>query len=410
MRPRPTLADYIVIAISPALIMALVGSLVFFLAEVFYQSQYQTRLQVVLAFFVMAAVLIGRISIEEGREYASLFALPLGIVTAIALMRFVEFQGLFAQFSWIINLGLIALIWWSADRLTWDCTVIDEKEDASGEGLMQTMGLDEPASATAAGDLEGTTSREEPAVKAAGAQTLWQRILAARRRKHAPGVWVVYFSMAALPIFGMGQGFMFQQDLESRRYTFKLLVIYVAAALGLLVTTSFLGLRRYLRQRRLEMPAQMAGAWIGTGTLMILGLLLFCMLLPRRNAEYSITHLPAFAHAPENLQPSRYGVGNDGPQRDDAQRQRNDEQGQQASDQQGPAKQESDDGKGQTSSDSGEKSDQQGGGQQDQKSEGQPSSQEGDKNQQPGKQGEQGQSQLGKSDGQKQSPGESEKQ
>jgi hypothetical protein len=45
MKPRPTLADYIIIAISPALIMALVGSLVFFLLELFYQGQYQARLQ-----------------------------------------------------------------------------------------------------------------------------------------------------------------------------------------------------------------------------------------------------------------------------------------------------------------------------------------------------------------------------
>ena len=66
MRPRPTLADYIVIAISPALIMALIGSLVFFLLELLYQGQYEARLQYVFTLFVFAAVLIGRISIEEG--------------------------------------------------------------------------------------------------------------------------------------------------------------------------------------------------------------------------------------------------------------------------------------------------------------------------------------------------------
>ena len=34
-KPRMTNADYVAIAVSPALIMALVGSLVFFLIEVF---------------------------------------------------------------------------------------------------------------------------------------------------------------------------------------------------------------------------------------------------------------------------------------------------------------------------------------------------------------------------------------
>ena len=44
-RLLPTLADYVVIAINPALIMGLIGSLVYFLLEVFYAGQYPERLQ-----------------------------------------------------------------------------------------------------------------------------------------------------------------------------------------------------------------------------------------------------------------------------------------------------------------------------------------------------------------------------
>ena len=88
-----TLVDYLVIAISPALIMMLVGSLVFFLIEVFYQGNFHGRLQYIFALFVIGAVLIGRISIEEGRERAVLFAVPLAIVTLLAINKFVEFQG-----------------------------------------------------------------------------------------------------------------------------------------------------------------------------------------------------------------------------------------------------------------------------------------------------------------------------
>ena len=39
-----TLADYLAIAISPVLIMTLVGSLVFFLLEVFYHGGYPGRM------------------------------------------------------------------------------------------------------------------------------------------------------------------------------------------------------------------------------------------------------------------------------------------------------------------------------------------------------------------------------
>ena len=43
-RQPPTAADYVITALSPALIMGLVGSLAFFLLEVGYQGQYTGRL------------------------------------------------------------------------------------------------------------------------------------------------------------------------------------------------------------------------------------------------------------------------------------------------------------------------------------------------------------------------------
>ena len=59
------------------------------------------------------------------------------------MMRFVEISGPLAGISWFVNLGILGLIWWCADRLTWDCTVIDERDKGSGEGLLQTVGLDD---------------------------------------------------------------------------------------------------------------------------------------------------------------------------------------------------------------------------------------------------------------------------
>jgi hypothetical protein len=125
-------------------------------------------------------------------------------------------------------------------------------------------------------------------------------------------VWVIYFSLAALPLFGLGQWFIQTQDLERRRHAFWMLCAYVASGLGLLMTTSFLGLRRYLRQRQLEMPLEMAGVWLGVGSLMIVALLIVCDLLPRPSPEYSITQVSFQLRSPENLQASRYAAGKDG--------------------------------------------------------------------------------------------------
>src|SRR5207244_5515254 len=127
-RRHMTTADYVTIAISPALIMALVGSLVFFLIEVMYTGDYVARLDYAFSLFVFATVLIARISIEMGAERASLFALALGVVMFLALVRFVQHPS---PFSHLINLGLMGVVWWCAHKLTWDCTLIDDNEDAS---------------------------------------------------------------------------------------------------------------------------------------------------------------------------------------------------------------------------------------------------------------------------------------
>lgn len=310
-RLHKTLVDYLVIAISPALIITLIGSLVFFLLEVFYRGQHDARLHAIFGLFVMATVLIGRIAIEEGKERAHLFAAPLAIVTFLALQKYVHVSAAGPGTLW--NVLLIALIWWCAHKLTWDCTLIDEAERDSGEGLLESAGLDRPAVATAQGDAqqekepepEGTTSRD-PA-----ASSWWQRVLERQRRPHAPGVWVVYFSLAALPVFGIGQLFIPADREASRQYAFALLFVYVASGLGLLLTTSFLGLRRYLRQRRVEMPAAMTGLWLVLGGALIVVLLLVVDFLPRPDAEYSIAELPFTIGSPDR-RPSRMAVGQDG--------------------------------------------------------------------------------------------------
>src|SRR5262249_39240705 len=140
-----TLADYLAIAICPALIMAMVGSLVFFLLEVLYAGEYQARLKWILFFFVFGAVLIARISMRgEIADRASLYGIVLGFLVWLGMLIYVEYPpgSPAASFGWAINLLLIAITWWCAHRLTWDCTFIDESVDASGAGLLEVAGLE----------------------------------------------------------------------------------------------------------------------------------------------------------------------------------------------------------------------------------------------------------------------------
>lgn len=285
-RPQKTLSDYVAIAVSPALIMVLVGSLVFFLQEVGYSGEFAGRLKWILFWFVFAAVLIARIGIEEGKEHAAVYTLAFWGAIALVVFRFVD--------QVLVGFGLLGVTWWCAKKLTWDCTLIDDSQDASGQGLLQLSGLesgDEDSDREPGNRVAEQISGESTGSEEKGEESADKPKDSKSHRPHAPGLWVVYFSLAALPLFGLGQLFIPAAEEARRVSAFQYLWFYVAAALGLLLTTSFLGLRRYLRQRKLTMPAAMTGRWIATGAILALGILIVCLLLPRPQATYSVTNL-----------------------------------------------------------------------------------------------------------------------
>ncbi|MBM4068148.1 MAG: DUF4129 domain-containing protein [Planctomycetes bacterium] len=316
-RPSKSLADYLVIAVSPALIMALVGSLVFFLLEILYAGRYYAQLQWILFFFVFGAVLIARISMEADiADRAGLYAAILGLVTWLALLRFVEYppDHAAAEWAWAINLGLIVLIWWCAHRLTWDCTLVDDTVDASGTGLLELTGLTKDTEDDAAKRMSDESHEGDSGL--GGWLGRYQRYRAERAKKpHAPGTWVVYFSLAALPLYGLGQTQIPPDEAERRQYVFRLLLVYAASGLGLLLTTCFLGLRRYLRQRSLRMPAAMTGAWLFFGAAIIGAMLLAAALLPRPGAATPLLAWTGLFQSPD-LDPGM-GLRNKGSDGDD---------------------------------------------------------------------------------------------
>lgn len=310
---RHTAVDYIAIAIGPALIMTLVGSLALFLARVAYQGWYAARLEFILALFVFAAVLVSRISIASGKGRAILFALPLAIATGLAMIRFGEIHGPLAEFIWFINFVLIGVVWWCIHKLTLDCTVLDNSQVQSEQGLLQLIGLDgrreqlPPDPEESNGDH---TTASVPRIRA-----LWERLGNPQRKRQTHGVWVVYFSMAALPLFGAGQWFIPPSDAAGRRYTFLLLCVYLLSGFGLLVTTALMSLRQYLRQRNLQMPNSMVKTWIIAGVTLVVAVLATAWVLPRSISDLEITQAPIFVSR-SDLETADYALGTDGPRHD----------------------------------------------------------------------------------------------
>src|SRR5437899_11629184 len=108
-KPKQTLADYVTIALSPLLIMALVGSLVFFLLEILYVGQYSGRLQWTLFFFVFAMVLIARIALVQRIDDAGVYGFALGAVVVLGKLRCFAYAcgALLASFRWLDIVGLV---------------------------------------------------------------------------------------------------------------------------------------------------------------------------------------------------------------------------------------------------------------------------------------------------------------
>ncbi len=103
-------------------------------------------------------------------------------------------------------------------------------------------------------------------------------------------MWVLYFALIAFPLFGLGQ--LVIPDERQRWLAFGLLMSYLGCALALLMTTSLLGLRRYLRQRGTSMPVDITARWLFTGGATILAVLLLALLLPLPGKAVRIAGIP----------------------------------------------------------------------------------------------------------------------
>jgi hypothetical protein len=288
-RDSSTAADIAFTAVSPALIMLMVGSLVFFIITVLPTGDYKERLLYTAFFFVFGAVLVARIAIQFDAARASMYGLGLAGATFVAMMSYVSYPASTGLQSagWLVNIGLMALIWWSANKLTWDCTHVDENRDASGKGLLAASS--EPFNAD---PVKFKKRKKKQSAFSAWTAAWWAHRDATKDKPHTPGVWVLYFSLAALPLFAIGQSLIPAEDSGRRRAAFLQMVVYVGSGLGLLATTSLLGLRRYLKQRKATMPGGLTAGWLGLGAVIIVVFLVVGAFLPRPYSEVPWFGLP----------------------------------------------------------------------------------------------------------------------
>lgn len=292
-RPK-TAADYAATAVAPVLIFLMISSLANFLMLVLYHGSHPQRVAWTLMMFTLGTVGIGRVAIEKDRAYSLGYAGILGFVAFIAMLRFVD--------SPIFSAFILVVIAYLSDRIVHDCTLIDDSVDASGQGLIDSGRLFVRKQIESGGPARDT--HDEPVKTTRG------------NRQNQPGRTVMYLALAALPLFGLGQFFL-REDAATWRRAQWLLGLYLFASLSLLVTTSFLGLRRYLRQRRVDMPKDVSVAWLAGGLFMIASILLVAYLAPLPGQAIASFQLPNFLDSPGGLGASKFGWGDEAADKSD---------------------------------------------------------------------------------------------
>lgn len=316
-RHQMTISDYAVMAVCPSLIVLLLSSLVYFLILCAYQGAYSGRIGYIWFMFILGAVNIARLSIEESRKYTLVYSAALGLATFFVLSRFQSISGPAAAFAPFVNAFLIGVVWLLADRITYDCTLIDDDDDASGQGLLD--GLSRPRDEPRDEPSDAVERLADPPVSRPG-EPLGdgntrpnERPTEARKRKRRPpqpGRTVLWLTAAALPLFGFGQAAL-RSDPAAISSASRALAVYLFATLSLLVATSFLGVRRYLRQRGVAMPRDVSTAWLGGGIALVALILGVSFLLPQPGKLLADLKLPSSIESPDWLTPSRLGWGSE---------------------------------------------------------------------------------------------------
>ncbi|MCU0711171.1 MAG: DUF4129 domain-containing protein [Pirellula sp.] len=292
-RLRPESFDYFLAGLSPIFVIGMIGSLVYFLVCVLYRGSFPIRLMWILGLYTVASVLIARIAIEKSRSYSLGYMAALGAAMLVATPAYLNTGSGSLVGGMLLVAPLLVLIAVLADRITFDCTSMNEDVESNGIGLLQSLGLIQADQYKQTRQLARSSTGELQ-----------------KKRRHNPGVWILYFALGALPLFAMGQ--LIAVDAENRAFAWKMVFVYLFSSLSLLVLIALLSLRKYLRDRNVAMDAGLASRWIVYGVCSSLLLLILLFLVPLPSRSIFQLDLPFEITQQENLSSSRFGWGNEG--------------------------------------------------------------------------------------------------
>lgn len=272
MQRDGSLSKFLTAILIPVCTWGLICSLVLHLIELrslFVQGG-EWRLRLATLAFAAGVVLLQRLTATQGKSVAHGYAIALGVaITLFALHNALAYRlpahpGLVFLFNEICFL----ILWWVGYKTTSAYAKhFDEAEDAAAEyGLLARR-------RQRAREVKKELTDEER-------EALWRERLKGRH----PGLVLLYFSLFAIPAFGLGVYLFEAGDPAVQLRLVRLgvlLFVYLWCAFCLLFLSSLSRLRAYFEKREVTLPEMVGLWWLVIGFLVSTSALVVAAFLPQ---------------------------------------------------------------------------------------------------------------------------------
>jgi hypothetical protein len=274
LRSAAGISKALVAALIPLLVWVLISALLLYLIEVrsIFILGGEPRLRIGVLAFALGVILIQRLTREQTKAVVQAYAYALGF----AMIAFTGHQayayqvpGVHPLIVFFVNAILFAVLWWVGHTITKACSV---DSDAEQEEVVETGILYHTGKAWRQ-LLEDADKKEEPAEK----DDAWTE----RMSGPHPGRVIFYFSLFAIPAFGLGFYLFDTRNVGTRLLVGGFLFVYLWCAFALLALSHLRQLAAYLAKRGISLPDVIGFTWLSVAGVTITLVLLLAVLLPQ---------------------------------------------------------------------------------------------------------------------------------
>lgn len=287
MPPAAGLSRYLVNGLVPLCIWGMLSALILHLIEVrsLFIRGGEERLRLAVLAFSLGVILSQRLAAGQGRETALGYRVALaGAMALFTLYHAFAYRIPVHPLIVAMTNGVIfAALWWVGTRITEACSVDSEEGAAAAvetgilarsRHIRREMDTERPGHANVS---EGHSMRVDSGLlSSAEAEKLWKERLPARH----PGRILFYFSLVAVPAFGLGM-YLFGSDRSAAIVLGAHLFLYLWCALSLLFLSSYNLLAAYFDKRRVTLPEIVGMTWLAIGFSVVCVVVPLAFLLPQ---------------------------------------------------------------------------------------------------------------------------------